>query len=85
MTPYLPTQTGLGTPESEAGNRVQSDIRCGMPRGLMGRSNGETEPKKQPRQHELLPIPLKSHRRRAKSLFRLGFDYLRSVFTNLDH
>lgn len=36
-------------------------------------------------QHTLKPIPLKSHRRRAKSLFRLGFDYLRSIFTNLDH
>ena len=36
-------------------------------------------------QHSLQPIPLKSHRRRAKSLFRLGFDYLRSIFTNLDH
>ncbi len=36
-------------------------------------------------QHTLKPIPLKSHRRRAKSLFRLRFDYLRSIFTNLDH
>jgi len=36
-------------------------------------------------QHQLKPIPLKSHRRRAKSLFRVGFDYLRSSFTNLDH
>ncbi|NEP29364.1 MAG: IS4 family transposase [Moorea sp. SIO1F2] len=36
-------------------------------------------------QHTLKPIPIKSHQRRAKSLFRLGFDYLRSIFTNLDH
>ncbi|MGD2184268.1 IS4 family transposase [Lusitaniella coriacea] len=36
-------------------------------------------------QHKLRPIRLKSHRRRAKSLFRLGFDYLRSILTNLDH
>ena len=36
-------------------------------------------------QHQLRPIRLKSHRRRAKSLFRLGFDYLRSILTNLDH
>ena len=36
-------------------------------------------------QHALEPIPLKSHQRRAKSLFRLGFDYLRSLLTNLDH
>jgi hypothetical protein len=32
--------------ESEAGNRAQSDIRCGMTLALMGSSYGETEPKK---------------------------------------
>ena len=32
--------------ESEAGNRTQPDIRCGMTLALMGSSDGETEPKK---------------------------------------
>jgi hypothetical protein len=32
--------------ESEAGNRAQSDIRCGMTLALMGSSYGETEPRK---------------------------------------
>lgn len=36
-------------------------------------------------QHSLQPIPLKSHQRRARSLFRYGFDDLRNIFTNLDH
>jgi hypothetical protein len=30
--------------ESEAGNRVQSDTRCGVTLVLMGSSHGETEP-----------------------------------------
>lgn len=36
-------------------------------------------------QNEWKPIRLKPHKRRAKSLFRYGFDYLRNIFTNLDH
>lgn len=32
--------------EGEAGNRAQSDIRCGMTLALMGSSYGETEPGK---------------------------------------
>jgi hypothetical protein len=32
--------------ESEAGNRAQLDIRCGITLALMGRSYGETEPRK---------------------------------------
>jgi len=32
--------------EGEAGNRTQSDIRCGMTLVLMGSSYGETEPRK---------------------------------------
>ncbi|MDD1463573.1 hypothetical protein MEO39_26690, partial [Dolichospermum sp. ST_sed2] len=32
--------------ESEAGNRAQSDIRCGVTLVLMGSSHGETEPRK---------------------------------------
>lgn len=35
--------------------------------------------------HEQRPIRLKSHHRRAKSLFRYGLDHLRSVLLNLDH
>ncbi|MEM1369684.1 MAG: IS4 family transposase, partial [Cyanobacteria bacterium P01_H01_bin.15] len=31
------------------------------------------------------PLKLKSHGRRAKSLFRSGFDHLRSIFLNLEH
>jgi hypothetical protein len=30
--------------ESEAGNRAQPDIRCGVTLALMGSSYGETEP-----------------------------------------
>jgi hypothetical protein len=32
--------------ESEAGNRAQTDIHCGMTLALMGGSQGETEPQK---------------------------------------
>lgn len=32
--------------ESEAGNRAQSDVRCGMTLALKGSSHGETEPEK---------------------------------------
>ena len=32
--------------ESEAGMRAQLDICCGMTLALMGRSDGETEPRK---------------------------------------
>jgi len=32
--------------EGEAGNRAQSDIRCGMTLALTGSSYGETEPRK---------------------------------------
>ena len=32
--------------------------------------------------HQLQPIPLKKHGRRAKSLFRLGFDHLRHLILN---
>ena len=32
--------------------------------------------------HQLHPIPLKKHGRRAKSLFRLGFDHLRHLILN---
>jgi hypothetical protein len=30
------------------------------------------------------PIPLKTHGRKAKSIFRYGFDHLRSIFLNFD-
>ena len=32
--------------------------------------------------HQLHPIPLKKHGRRAKSIFRLGFDHLRHLILN---
>ena len=32
--------------EGEAGNRAQSDLRCGMTLALTGGSYGETEPRK---------------------------------------
>lgn len=32
--------------------------------------------------HQLHPIPIKKHGRRAKSLFRLGFDHLRRILLN---
>jgi hypothetical protein len=32
--------------------------------------------------HQLHPIPLKKHGRRARSLFRLGFDHLRRLVLN---
>ncbi len=35
--------------------------------------------------HSHTPIRLKSHKRRAQSLFRYGFDHLRRIVTNLDH
>ena len=34
--------------------------------------------------HQLKPIALKKHGRRAKSLFRYGFDYLRTICFDLD-
>ena len=34
--------------------------------------------------NHLNPIPVKKHGRRAKSIFRYGLDYLRSIFTDLD-
>ena len=46
VTPYLPTPTRLETLESEAGDRAQSDISCGMTLALMGSPHGETEPRK---------------------------------------
>lgn len=32
--------------------------------------------------HQFKPLQVKSHGRRAKSLFRYGFDHLRSIFLN---
>ena len=32
--------------------------------------------------HQLQPLKIKAHGRRAKSLFRYGFDYLRAIFLN---
>lgn len=34
---------------------------------------------------QLRPFPLKKHGRKAKSVFRFGLDYLRSILLNLDH
>lgn len=34
--------------------------------------------------HQLKPLPIKKHGRRAKSLFRYGFDYLRNIVLNLE-
>ena len=34
--------------------------------------------------HQLTPVKLKKHGRLAKSVFRLGFDHLRSILTDLD-
>jgi hypothetical protein len=34
--------------------------------------------------HQLKPLVLKNHGRRAKSLFRYGYDYLRSIVLNLE-
>lgn len=34
--------------------------------------------------HQTTPIKLKKHGRLAKSIFRYGFDYLRSIFSDLD-
>jgi len=34
--------------------------------------------------HQLKPIPIKTHGRRAKSIFRLGFDHLRHIVLNPD-
>jgi Transposase DDE domain len=34
--------------------------------------------------HQGQPLKLKTHGRRAKSLFRYGFDYLRNILVNLD-
>ena len=36
-------------------------------------------------QHQLKPLKLKAHGRRAKSLFRYGLDYLSNIMHNLDH
>ena len=46
VTPDLPTPTRLGILESEAGNRAQSDINCGVTLALIGSPHGEIEPKK---------------------------------------
>ena len=46
MTPYLTPVTRARFLEAEAGNRAQSDNRCGMTLVLMGSSYGETEPRK---------------------------------------
>jgi hypothetical protein len=34
--------------------------------------------------HRQRPIPIKQHGRRAKSIFRYGLDYLRSIVLDLD-
>lgn len=34
--------------------------------------------------HQQHPIKIKKHGRRAKSIFRLGFDFLRSIAVDLD-
>jgi hypothetical protein len=34
--------------------------------------------------HNLQPLAIKKDDRRAKSLFRYGYDYLRSIFLNLE-
>jgi hypothetical protein len=34
--------------------------------------------------HQLKPLTIKKHGRRAKSLFRYGFDYLRNIMLNLE-
>jgi hypothetical protein len=34
--------------------------------------------------HQLKPLALKKHGRRAKSLFRYDFDYLRNIVLNLE-
>lgn len=34
--------------------------------------------------HQLKPLTIKKHGRRAKSIFRYGFDYLRNIVLNLD-
>ena len=34
--------------------------------------------------HQNYPIKIKKHRRLAKSIFRYGLDYLRSIVTDLD-
>lgn len=34
--------------------------------------------------HQLKPLSIKKHGRRAKSLFRYGFDYLRNIMLNLE-
>ncbi len=34
--------------------------------------------------HQHQPIKVKKHGRLAKSIFRYGLDYLRSIFTDLD-
>ncbi|MEH2178736.1 hypothetical protein [Nostoc sp.] len=46
MTPYLPTPSGLGILQSEAGNRTQSDGRYGLTLVLTGSTHGEIEPRK---------------------------------------
>jgi hypothetical protein len=35
--------------------------------------------------HQLKPLQVKKHRRRAKSIFRYGFDHLRCIVLNLDY
>ena len=34
--------------------------------------------------HQLKPLPVKKQGRRAKSIFRYGFDYLRNVVLNVE-
>jgi hypothetical protein len=36
------------------------------------------------RLHQLKPLTIKKHGRRAKSIFRYGFDHLRNIVLNLD-
>ena len=35
--------------------------------------------------HQLKPLVVKKHGRRAKSLFHYGFDHLRNIVLNLEH
>ncbi|MBD1865233.1 MULTISPECIES: hypothetical protein [Trichocoleus] len=34
--------------------------------------------------HQLKPVTLKKHGRKAKSIFRYGLDYLRNIMLNLE-
>ncbi|NMF64234.1 hypothetical protein DP113_18045 [Brasilonema octagenarum UFV-E1] len=46
MTPYLPTPSGLGIPQSEAGNRAQPDGCYESTLALTGSAQDEIEPRK---------------------------------------